>query len=65
MLQIYRNSAGFFVTDISELKDLTLSLMICLLEASSSYKINIIVYDVTQGGCKNSIFILRRNPSGN
>ena len=39
--------------------------MICLLEASSSYKINIIVYGVTQGDCKNSVFMLRRNPSRN
>ena len=33
--------------------------MICLLEASSSYKIYIIVYGVTQGDCikKNSINI--------
>ena len=40
--------------------------MICLLEASSSYKIYIIVYGVTQGDCiKKTVLILRRNPSGN
>ena len=61
MLQMFLG--GFLVTDISELARETWY----VLEVSSSYKIYIFVYGVTQGDCikkKNSIYI-RWNQSGN